>query len=66
MEGEVPMSHYEFRKAIVLDKVDSLGNDALPQREPFFPKGRPKGHVKNDKGEQGQVHLQEAPNQVRW
>ena len=35
MEGEVPMSHYEFRKAIVLDKVDTLGHGAPMHRESF-------------------------------
>ena len=35
MEGEVPMSRYDFRKAIVLDKVDLLGHGAPTQRESF-------------------------------
>ena len=33
MEGEVPMSHYEFSKAIVLAKIDPLGHGATTQRE---------------------------------
>ena len=35
MEGEVPMSHYDFRKAIVLAKVDPLGHGAPTQCESF-------------------------------
>ena len=35
MEGEVPMSHYDFRKAIVLAKVDPLWNGAPTQSESF-------------------------------
>ena len=33
MEGEVPMSRYDFRKAIVLAKVDPLGHGAPTYRE---------------------------------
>ena len=35
MEGEVPMSHYDFRKAIVLAKVDPLVHGAPTQCESF-------------------------------
>ena len=35
MEGEVPISHYDFRKTIVLAKVDPLGYGAPTQRESF-------------------------------
>ena len=35
MEGEVPMSHYDFRKAIVLSRVDPLGHGAPTHRESF-------------------------------
>ena len=33
MEDKEPMSHYDFRKAIVLDKVDPKGHGAPTQRE---------------------------------
>ena len=33
--GWVPMSHYEFSKAIVLAKIDPLGHGATTQRESF-------------------------------
>ena len=43
MEGEVPMSHYEFCKAIVLAKVDILGNGAPTQCESFdVQRGEPR------------------------
>ena len=35
MEGEFPMSHYDFCKAIFLDKVDPLGHGAPTQRGSF-------------------------------
>ena len=35
MEGEVPISHYDFRKAIFLAKFDPLGHDAPTHREYF-------------------------------
>ena len=35
MEGAVPMSHYDFRKEIVLAKVDPLGHGAPTYREYF-------------------------------
>ena len=35
MEGEVPMYHYDFGKAIVLSKVDTLGHGAPTQHESF-------------------------------
>ena len=43
MEGEVPMSPYDFRKAIVLAKVDPLGHGAPTQREAFLLKGATQG-----------------------
>ena len=43
MEGEVPMSHYDFRKAIVLAKVDPLGHGAPTQHESFaVQRGKPR------------------------
>ena len=43
IEGEVPMSHYDFLKAIVLAKVDPLGLSAPTQREYFvFQRGDPR------------------------
>ena len=35
MEGEVPMSNYEFCKAIFLAEVDLLGHGAPTQRDSF-------------------------------
>ena len=35
VEGEVPMSHYDFYKAIVFTKVGPLGHGAPTQRESF-------------------------------
>ena len=35
MEGEVPMSHYDFRKSVVLAKADPLGHGAPMQPEYF-------------------------------
>ena len=35
MEVEVPMSHYDFRKAIVLAMVDPLGHGA-PNQSDYF------------------------------
>ena len=49
MDVEVPMSHYEFCKAIVLANFYRLGHGAPTQREYFaVSKERPKGHVNND------------------
>ena len=43
MEGEVPISQYDFLKAIVLAKVDPLGNGALTQCGSFsIQKGDPR------------------------
>ena len=43
MEGEVKMSNYEFRKAIVLAKFDPFGHGAPMQRESFaVQRGNPR------------------------
>ena len=43
MEGEDPISHYDFRKTIVLAKFDPLGNVAPTQRESFaIKRGKPR------------------------
>ena len=43
MEGKHAMSHYDFRKAIVLAKVDPLGHGSRTQRESIaFQRGNPK------------------------
>ena len=43
MDGEVPMSHYDFSKAIVLAKIDPLGHGTTTQRESFaVQRGEPR------------------------